>query len=162
MIPTPHVAALAGLAAIAVIVLGAAPRGEDVLVTEGANLGGTVGRLDAAGRSASEDTDRPGYVFVGPYLALDPGCYRITLAYDADTPPAAAPSWDMTVFHPNPYKLRRIDGGPLAPSGSHELQHVLAVPAGTHLQGFQFRVRFPGKGVVRVHAVSMKADVQCD
>src|SRR5262249_806771 len=100
-----------------------------------------------------------GYLFVGPFLSLDPGCYRVTVAYDAETPAATPPTWDVIVFHPGPANLLQIEKGQLASSGEHQLQHGFAVQPGNHVEGLHFRVRYPGKGLVRVNTVSFEAGV---
>jgi len=158
----PPLFAAAALAVGAAAVLLTWPRTYDAVTLAGVELGGEVGKIEASGRAAHETVDPQGYLFVGPYLSLDPGCYRVTVAYDAETPAATPPTWDVIVFHPGPANLVQIEKGVLASSGAHQLQHGFAVQPGNHVEGLQFRVRYPGKGVVRVNQVTFEAAVPCE
>jgi hypothetical protein len=127
-----------------------------------AQLAGEVGRPDGGARLAREGLDAPGVMLKGPYLSLRAGCYATTLAYEAGDDGGEPSSWMLTAFDPAPWRVRRLAGGPLPAAGAGgRLRETLAVPAGSDLQGFEFRLLFSGRGWVRVHGLTIEAGTQC-
>jgi hypothetical protein len=146
---------------LAAAALVAWPFPDQPIVLKGASLRGSVGRTRADGRFAQQPRDSRGYVFVSPFLALDAGCYRVTLDYQARTPPSDPPNWEMTVFHPYPGTPLVIHQVRLSTGGRHQLEHYFVVPPGHHLEGAQLRVLFPGRGFMRVNSVTIEPDPSC-
>jgi hypothetical protein len=149
------------VAAVAAALLLAWPVKDEAIVLRGADLRGLIGHITPNGRRATQRFDASGYMVVGPSLALDAGCYRVTLAYEAHTPRAAPPYWEMRTFHPYPGTPMVIDGAKLLSAGSHEMRREFGIPPGSHWEGFQFLVGFAGAGVVDVNGITIERTATC-
>jgi hypothetical protein len=123
----------------------------------GQKLPGIVGRVDGTARSAIEARDGEGILAFGPYLPLEAGRYELLLCYESDGgDPLRAGRWDV-LLGDNQRPLRPSAAGILPASALNGgvLRTEFTVAKKRRVNVFQFRVYYPGRGKLSVHALTL-------
>jgi hypothetical protein len=120
----------------------------------GASLLGQTGQEEGSRRVARQGRDGPGALVYGPYLALPPGTYEVSLTYEAVATTVDRPAtWDWTSHAGS----RVLASGVLAEASQPSaLQRELVVPPGPYLRQFEVRVWYAASGAVAVDSVTIK------
>jgi hypothetical protein len=76
------------------------------IIYHGADLSGTTGAIIGSDKTASKNSDQPGYVTYGPYAQLPEGKYRFIIAYSSPASnTTTVGNWDVMLNLPNGAKL---------------------------------------------------------